>query len=369
MKRKSSNKKIVDNSSKKTFSKRYESELKATVKYLKENYGSDVIINHKMSYTYFPRRIKAYSNYAKYIFQLYGDKFKYIDTDKELSFIGSLPFVTNLDILNALFNISLAIAIYILDLLNDSGCLSDAIMYIPSEKELLNEVVLPDGFRYPTYSNELIKGVIFLIEHRNENVCSKKNNNEVFYNQMNVNMISRNNITEQSIKKWNKSFSAIQSMNYSQRLKCLISFIPSETLERIENEFRGKIEYCTKLLLYEFDYVEDLKSNDQSLSEEQKIALKTQRVFSFIDRNSCGTLNALKSKKNKLKLENPYEICFAAFYLLEYKGDDYAWLIELCGIISEMACNMLPWYKRPDFSSQTEIEYHCVPVSTLNYIY
>ena len=236
VKRKSSNKKIVDNSSEKTFSKRYESELKATVKYLKENYGSDVIINHKMSYTYFPRRIKAYSNYAKYIFKLYGDKFKYIDTEKELSFIGSLPFVTNLDILNALFNISLAIAIYILDLLNDSGCLSDAIMYIPSEKELLNEVILPDGFPYPTYSNELIKGVIFLIEHRNENACSKKNRNEVFYNEMNINMTNSQDTPNKDSNWENNPFSAIQSMNYSQRLKYLISFISQNVLVKIEKE-------------------------------------------------------------------------------------------------------------------------------------
>ena len=48
------------------------------------------------------------------------------------------------------------------------------------------------------------------------------------------------------------------------------------------------------LLLNEFDFVEAIitkvenESNIIQLSEEQKIALKTQRVFSFIDRNDCG---------------------------------------------------------------------------------
>lgn len=374
VKRKLSDRKIVHNNSQKVFSKRYENELKATTKYLKENYGSDVIIHHKMSYTYFPRRIRAYSKYAKYICEVYGDKFEYIDIQKELSLIGSLPFITNLDILNNFFNMSLAIAIYILDSLKDCGCLSEAIMYIPSERELLNEVILPTDFRYPTYSNDLIKGVILLIENKNGNAYLEHDYKEVFYNEKNVNYTQ--NPTAQRIRTEKPSVSVIQSMNYSQRLRCLISFIPSKVVGNAEKNFKNEIKYCTELLLSEFDYIENSKkeeyesnSDEIPLSEEQKTALKILTVFSFVDSNRCGALNVFKSKKDRLKIENPYEVCFAAFYLLEYQGDDYAWLIELCGIIVEIACNMLPWYRCPDFSSQDEIVYKCIPVNTLNYIY
>ena len=126
------------------------------------------------------------------------------------------------------------------------------------------------------------------------------------------------------------------------------------------------------LILKEFEYIEEKEYEqveETTLSEVQKTALKANVVFNFIDQNRHGILSTQKSKKDLLEIGNPYEICFAAFYLLNYKDDDYVWLIELCGIVVEMACEMLPWYLRPDFSSQQEIEYLYTPVSTLNAVY
>ena len=371
MKRKLSDRKTVDNNSQKIFSKRYESELKATTKYLKENYGSDVIIHHKMSYTYFPRRIKAYSNYAKFICETVGDIVTEIDIEKELSFIGSLPFMSNLDLLNNFFHLSLAIAIYILDTLKDCDCLSEAIPYIPSEREVLNTVVLPEKFHYPTYSNELIKGVILLIESRNQNTYVNCSHMDVFYNES----ICNHNpmIIEPGVGAVKSHPSMIQSMSYKQRLNHLISYIPQAVLVKAEENFKEAIDHCIVLILKEFEYIEEkqYEQNEdmQPLSEVQKTALKVSTIFNFIDHNRYGLLSTQKTKKDRFKIINPYEICFAAFYLLNYKDDDYVWLIELCGIIVEMACEMLPWYLRPDFSSLQEIEYLYTPVSTLNAVY
>lgn len=156
---------MIDNFQKE-LSRRYKSDLKATTKYLKDTFGKDIIIHHKMSYDFFQKRTRAYLNYVSYIGERCGRKYEYIDIQKELSFICSMQYVTNLDILNNYFNVSCAIAIYILDSINDSGHLSEAIEYILSERKLLQKIELPKNFHYPLYSDELIKGVIFLIKNR-----------------------------------------------------------------------------------------------------------------------------------------------------------------------------------------------------------
>lgn len=371
MKRKSMNKELKYPRAREPFNRRYENDLKTASKYLKEHYGSDIIKHQKLSYSFFPRRIKAYSNYAKFICAVAGDRMQALDIEKELSFIGSLPFMTNLDLLNCFFHISFAIAIYILDALKDCGCLSEALMYIPSERDALLSVALPDNFHYPPYSNDLIRGVILLIEGRNQNESVESNNQDVFYSERN----SKRNypITRSNSFSDNVSILMIQSMNYEQRLKCLLSYIPQSVLTKAERNLKEAINHCTVLLLREFEFIESKEykqgEDAKTRSEEQKTALKANIAFSFIDRNRCGALKALKSKGNRLKIDNPYEICFAAFYLLECKDDDYAWLIELCGIITEMACELLPWYQRPDFSAQAEIIYLCAIVPSLNAVY
>lgn len=369
MKRKPSAKKTSDSNEEKSFAKRYEEDLMASSRYLKEHYGRNIMKQQKLSYLFILRRIKAYSNYAKLIREAFGDKLQGLNIENELSFIGSMPFMPNLDVLNGFFYISLAIAIYILDTLNDCGRLSEAIMCIPSEQNALQSVVLPEKFHYPTYSNDLIRGVILLIEGRNQNTGTGCNKMDVFYNERNSNSLK----PESKICPEKPSVSLIQSMNYEQRLKCLISYIPQNVLTRVERNWKEAINQCTALLLKEFEYIEskeyEQETETRPLTEEQKTALKANVVFNFINRNRYGTLHAQKSKRTRLKIENPYEICFAAFYFLAYKDDDYAWLIELCGIIVEMACEMFPWYRQPDFSSQPEIIYLNTTVLSLNAVY
>lgn len=371
MKRKPYKNKTTDNNAPVTFSKRYENDLNEASKYLKEHYGSDVIKQQKLSYPFFPRRIRAYSHYTKYICAVAKDRLQTLDIEKELSFIGSLPFMTNLDLLNGFFNISLAIAIFILDALKDCGNLSEAIIYIPSDRNALLAVTLPDNFHYPTFSNDLIRGVILLIEGGNQNECIETNNQDVFYSERNSN---RNSIIARSrINSEKTTPTIVQSMKYEQRLQCLVSYIPQAVITKAVRNWKEAIDYCTVLLLKEFEFIErkeyEQGEETKPLSEEQKIALKANVAFDFIDRNRCCALNALKSKKSRLKIDNPYEVCFAAFYSLKCKDDDYAWLIELCGIVGEMACEMLPWYRCPDFSSQPEILYSVSTVHTLNAVY
>ena len=93
------------------FNRRYENDVKNASKYLKEQYESDIIKHQKFSYA-FSRRIKVYSNYANFICAVAGDRLQALNIEKELSLIGSLPFMTNLDLLNSFIHISLAIAIF-----------------------------------------------------------------------------------------------------------------------------------------------------------------------------------------------------------------------------------------------------------------
>ena len=238
LKRKPSKSKAPNNNVPVTFAKRYESDLKTSSKYLKEHYGSDIIKHQKLSYSFFPRRIKAYSNYAKFICAVAGDRLQALDIEKELSFIGSLPFMTNLDLLNSFFHISLAIAIFILDALKDCGNLSEAILYIPSERGVLNTVILPEQFHYPTYSNDLIKGVILLIENRDQNTCLNFSRMDVFYNESACN--HNPTIIETRVESDKPHPLMIQSMSYKQRLKRLISYIPEAILEKAEEHFERK---------------------------------------------------------------------------------------------------------------------------------
>ena len=355
--------------------KRYEDDLKENAKYLKDKYGKDVIIHHKMTYTYLPRRIKAYSNFVQLINEKYKGKYKYIDVKSELSFICSHPFLPNIDVLNNFCNISLAIAIYILDSLKNCGCLSEAIVYIPSERELLNNINLPDNFYYPVYSNELIKGVIFLIEYRNGDVNSELDYKEVFYNEKNINFASnQQRVLNLENGRDKHSISEIQSMSYSQRLKYVISLIPSNVLNSAEINFKNYIDLCTDVLLSEFDYYENMireeNGDKKTLDSEQHLLFeKVYTILNFYNKNSKGLFYFSKSKNDLLNIDNPYEVFFAFFCLLEYIGSDYAWLIELCGLVLDTACKMLPWYKCPNLSSQEIIQYQLVDVDTLNYVY
>lgn len=77
--------------------------------------------------------------------------------------------------------------------------------------------------------------------------------------------------------------------------------------------------------------------------------------------------NEVREEYKNLTIENPYEICFAAFYLLD-TGSNLPWLIELCGAIIDKAALLLPWYIDPMYlEGEDEDEKAAEPIALYDY--
>lgn len=422
-----------------------EDDFRSNLSFLKKADCSEkeIRIDCKMTDDLIKRRSAAFASYIPQAVAKFDGKYPCLDIEKTVSEICSEPFSYNLDTLNKLSYIDTACALYILDELQQAGNIEEALFYIPSENDLITGSQLPPSFHDACYGNDVVGGLVYLIQHRNIDSNIPIMPEEIFFNEYSAKRTKENTtipIYSASALHGNgeaielqisKITAQVAAMGCRERFDKILSFIRPETIKKatkhLENkmsdyldmllrgvsafnsqqakEFKEIIDRFNKLIKEEEAYLKENKSRGTQpfplkkpsvLSMGQNIAAmdagvslsisfasqtgpikdkmnqQTERVqkasnliekanevkekiFSdkhkylvyatshFSNEDKFLSVNAsLKDEIKAFTVDNPYEICFAAIYLLDI-GSDLPWIMPICGEVVKKATAKLPW--------------------------
>lgn len=417
----------------------------------------DNLETYKLTDYYLKRRQSAIMEYAPIFAEKFEDAYPDMIIEESLMDFCSQKFFFLPDDFVETY-ISLALAIAILDKLYDDMLIWDVLPYIPNSEEILSKVKLPCDYQDAVYDNDLLKGMMYLITHRD-------NTDDIFYNVKTVkrtkeNTPKRNYITfksnddSNSIETRTSQHKVIDAMSCRERLDVILSAIRPEVFEKSEQTFRDKttefmdivlsntcsyeqdlIKYITELC----DIYEKLCNHEEKMADalkrekkqaearnsrsktkpkpkpyhapinigdglmgnmspvvidaipnanivtkksdldeyEQMVGMITkmdkiyeqihankemqselftekERYYNYSANYFLWKYNSIDSpdehKKiaelltdvEKFTIDDPYDICFGFFSLLE-SGDDIVWLLPLAGAVLSKAVERLPW--------------------------
>lgn len=417
-------------------------ELDNRVSDLKKSKNSNAKELYKFSSHYRKRRENAIVKYAPIFAERFEKKYGNISIESRFIDMCSVSMACLPDIIDEDENITLAVALFILDDLHRNRNIWEAMLYIPDSEELLCDVELPDDFTDAVFENSLIKGMMYLIEHRDDeediyfNAVSAKRTEENVPEREYIHSEMYKNYLDDLDKFRADKRAEGEDMSCRERLDKVLSFMQPETVERAEQRFKEKMFEFADILFARYDSFENeieeaigrcvdvcdelysaeerlLKEVQKQEDERRKKTVSRSSILSMkpmempqIDMdiapfgNSFGTsyvpderdeieimlerVNELRDKLEKydeeradilseryrytvfavnsregytfmvddfeeeaaqldaLRVDNPYETCFAYFSLLD-SGSDIVWLVPLAGMMLRLAAELLPW--------------------------
>lgn len=152
--------------------------------------------------------------------------------------------------------IPLALAIAILDKLYNSMIIWDILPYIPNSEELLSEIEIPENYHDSLYDNNLIKGMMYLIIHRDDT-------ESVFYNPESVKRTKQETPVREHIELESGEhlstaekneieaarYKDSETMSCREKLDTILSIINPEVFEKSEQVFKDKASEFIKIIL------------------------------------------------------------------------------------------------------------------------
>ena len=237
------------------------------------------------------------------------------------------------DELNRLYDVELAVAIYILDTLAQNDAYEEAVQYLPTGHEALAGVYLPN-LSDSVHSDDMLRGMIALIRGGSR---------------MNPDPLSDNELA------------------YKDALDKVLALIDRDDTENAQKRFIDCLWELTRRLLTEatqrYDEMNKALQNMQAsmtvqLSEttvsgsgadarSEELMQKTdalEQFFCFIPRLSDPQEKhtGLYDELEPPEVLEPYAMCYAFFSLIN-SDSHYAWLRNLTYNVLAYACRSLPW--------------------------
>ncbi len=424
--------------------KLFESALQESIAKTRRSGRYEAMERLKLNGHYQKRRISAAVEYAPEFASRFEKKFPATDIEKALAELCSVPVAALPDGMEEDRYITLAIAIFILDELFDNNNIWEARLYIPSSPDLLCNVELPDDFYDSCYEDDLIKGMMYLIQNRCEN------EGDVFWNHVSAARIKGElpeiryarsemlSIDPDGLEEYEAKIRVeAAEMSCRERLDRIYSFIRPQIIERAEKRFEDKLFELSEMVLgryeeYSKKYVSQAEETagilDRLIKAENRLSAVTQRLesapknagnpgiapmntmrnlndfpafsalgdrilnpvetdglddfdeFDRLNETIAGYADSLREADDRtneaylrrnmflayainnrrdydvfdevapedielmsgFRIDNPYEICFAYFYLLD-SGSGLPWLAGLPGAVLDFAAELLPW--------------------------
>ena len=278
--------------------------------------------------------------------------------EDRLLFYEVAPY-TAYDVMDEDYYISLAAALWILDDLNRSGKLIQAYQYLP------DNVYVPWDLVHHSYSYNLIMSVIYVLEHRHdgryfiiadESTAARPDNWETLPKSEN-----------------RKNFEGLMSLLDEERVR--------DACRKFEEIHLGVVRRfldCTALIHEKtIRMAEELRRQEQSsvLLRSTAVDAGSMELLGEIDRNQkkiktfinefpyllsaeedeirqyVGSRKLTKIMQG-IRIDDPYEICFALYALID-RGSDTPWLFSSSLAVIEAAASLLPWrYSEPEFDEE-----------------
>ncbi|MCR5652940.1 MAG: hypothetical protein K6F88_03975 [Ruminococcus sp.] len=338
---------------------------------------------------YLRKKRQTYLAYVQTASEKFKSKYPDLFIENMFSVINASP-LESYNMYASLFHIDYAAALWILDELTVAGKLGTALQYLPEESDIdFSEHSYYDA----SHDSDVIESLLFLIKNRNSTDLDEE---RYFTSQTELELIGRREYTVPA---------ETDDLTYRERFNAIMALIPEERIEQAVSHFKDhawdtfdvvldcvnfyrhqEIRLLKKLKRITEDLKETRANKLQSLS--QNIPFKNNIANHFdgfasdrenleymrkVDEaaetetksNEYGlhvdTLTVLGSsikfriemidtyadteigkKLMDLEVDNPYECCFAALYMLD-SGDDFAWLYGLCLSVLQTAIFQLPW--------------------------
>lgn len=304
-----------------------------------------------------------------------------------------------------MFNYSLAAAIWILDAIRANNKMDEALAFLPRDKDKLDSVRLPKCVS-PCYSEAVLRSMVYTILHRNEDcvglIKSPKDPARVFVTdgytiagKQHQDVPSRQVfegilalLPEDMVDNAVNTFAFMSKAAVSRYFTCRNKWIKKEI--KYTEELRKKTEELKVISEKSVNLVEkakaaftgksiqkriegvpliddkmqvaadvfDLKSRSDNIIDEME-AIQDERDALYDEISDFQNDSIIKSywteeswAKRYPKLiaryaarysvPDPYEMCFAFYYLLD-QGDDLAWLYYPTSVILSFSAAQLPW--------------------------
>lgn len=288
---------------------------------LRDEYSHEVNKALCIDSVYRKRRINAFLDVIKHWAEKFEDRFPNLCVDDELGIFCSALMSRTPDILDTEENITLALALFILDSVLKSGNWPDAVYFIPRGE--FKEIELPYDFEDATFDNDVIRGVMYLIKHRMNSgypyfcpetaAASKENSLFCEYRKYAVEQSDEEyrfgeisgTVSEESAVKY---FTAAEKMTVQERYFALISFIRPEIIERAVQRFRDKTDEMIEIMLnmiakYRTECAAKAEKGIALTYElekaERQLAEQTEKIMSKIKQHkkTKNTLNVLNNTR------------------------------------------------------------------------
>lgn len=214
---------------------------------------------------YNDRRIDAAVSYIKHAADTFRPKYPSYSIEQIILLLlaGKTAYLPDSSFGKSIgMNIVLASAVYILDDLNKHDNITEAMLYIPTDDRAAN-VPIANFFEDTVYDTKLIKGLMYLIIHRNENEKT------VFLNHSTVKRTKKNvperkyhtsGLTElmdacedddysEFDEMLTEIYNEAEEMNCRERLDKIFSLMSPDTVARAENNFKNDIDRFVEVVL------------------------------------------------------------------------------------------------------------------------
>ncbi len=294
---------------------------------LRKDYDDKEYRAFKLDNVYRKRRISAFVDVAAEAAEKYDEKYHNICIEQELSRFCADLYVDTPDEIDEHDNLTLAVALFILDSIEKSGNYYLAAYFIPHD-DRINEIILPHEFQDTVYTNEIIKGVMYLLENRHvpktafystetasltkEKCCFPEYRHyapeprprEVSEDE-NMAMILMDEYDDDD---YINIYKTAEKMTIRERYDALISFIRPEIIERSVRHFHDK---CFDFIDIILGYSEEAGKECLKIAEEARKnveeAVHMQNLAVECKKKMIGKISKLKNSKNVLSvLSNPY---------------------------------------------------------------
>lgn len=247
-------------------------------------------------------------------------------------------------------DIFLAAAIWILDELRRTGKLRDAYQYLPKDYEDIMEA--PLDFHMVSYEHDLISSVSSVLRERNGRGLFI---DEIDAKQMKPDTERRRNfdallglLEAGPVEQACARFRELQWDILERRMRCIASF--DRKSYKLADELQRLVDRSGSAVLAR---PENLETEVLEAVEKLRKLEEQRSDFMFCmgdwlgkPRNEIRDLSGSRDIADALKdfrIEDPYEICFAALYMIA-SGDDAPWLVGSGTTLAHAAAVMLPWY-------------------------
>lgn len=250
---------------------------------------------YKLSSHYRKRRENAIVKYAPEFAERFEKKYEDINIERRFIDVCTVGVTCVPDKYDDYYLI-LAIALFILDDLRKSRNIWEAMLYIPDSEELLCDVELPDDYIDAEYEDSLIKGMMYLIMHRDDeedtflNAVSVKRTEENVPKREYIESDMYKAYIEDYDKFREEKWAEAEKMSCRERLDKVLSFMQPVTIERAEQRFKEKMFEFTDILLARYSqYETELKAAVTKCADVcDEIYAAEEKLFNAVEKEKAA---------------------------------------------------------------------------------